>query len=311
MTIWKRVSAALIFLLLTAGSGLAEQVTVILPLDEDQDTIQARAMALEQGFAKAAVQETMSILPGELPEERKTLLEEYFQPRTQELVLSYKEVDTQQTWTELQMVLEVRINRPLLKKMLQEIGIYYTTVEPWPYSLTMSGSGPGDFAILEDLQILSGLVVRDGADPALHLRKTESGTWRGELQVGSKLLTEHDQELKILWARLWQKFFSLPEVQTRVMHVAKLTVEGWADIKSVESFNSEISSWDRLVEEPRMLGISMDVSQISASWNLRTRDTEVLRQNLQERLGPQGVSFDLTMALGEAPDQQDDTLSGQ
>jgi hypothetical protein len=83
-----------------------------------------------------------------LSEKRQKLLMDYLAPRTRELVLSYAELEYQQTWTELMLRLDVRINRQVLKKHLREAGVFYTSVEPWPYALTLSGGAPGDVQVV-------------------------------------------------------------------------------------------------------------------------------------------------------------------
>jgi hypothetical protein len=279
------------FLLLSFGSAAGQEVTIIEPVTEGEELLVLKRKALERGFAEAAVLASTDMLPGELGEERQKLLLEYLAPRTREFVLSYTELDYQQTWTELMLKLEVRINRQILKKHLQETGIFYTSGEPWPYSLTMSGGAPGDFLAVDDLQRLTGVVVRSGADPALSLHRTEAEAWRGELISGERVVTEIHHDLKTLWFRIWRQYFNLPEVQSKVMRSAVLLTEGWANVRQAAAFDRELNGWDRLVEEAKLTELDLGEQSITGRWVLKVRNSELLMENLKERLAERGIRF--------------------
>jgi hypothetical protein len=283
--------AILLILLFTHGTAAGQEVTVIQPVTEGTDVMAAKTKALEQGFAEAAVLASIEILPGQLSGDRQKLLQEYLASRVRELVLSYTELEYQQTWTELTLKLDVLINRQILKKHLRESGVFYTSVEPWPYSLTLSGGPPGGFLVVDDLQRLTGLVIRPDVDPALILSLAEGGGWRGELSTGERVITGVHQDLGSLWFKLWGQYFNLPEVQARVMRTAVLFTEGWANVRQAAAFDKELNGWDRLVEEARLTEIDMGARTITGRWVLKVRNSDLLMQNLKGRLTERGISY--------------------
>ena len=300
-----RTTLFLILVLLPAfATAHGQEVTVVQPMNEGQEVLAVKPKALEQGFAEAALMASLDILPGELGEERQKLLKAFLGPRTRELVLSYAELAHEQTWNELTLRLDVRINRQILKGLLREAGVFYTSVEPWPYSLTLSGGAPGDFMEVEDLQRLTGVVIKPDADPALSLRRDEGGALRAELRTGGRVLTEVHQELGPLWFRIWRQYFNLPEVQARVMRTAILLTEGWANVRQAAAFDRELNGWDRLVEEARLTEIDMGERTITGRWVLTVRNSDLLMANLKERLTERGIRFSfLTPADDDAEER--------
>jgi hypothetical protein len=292
----------LLAMIVFGGSAAGQEVTVLQPVADGEATVAVKAKALERGFAEAAVQASMEILPGSLSEKRQKLLMDYLAPRTRDLVLSYAELEYQQTWTELMLRLDVRINRQVLKRHLREAGVFYTSVEPWPYALTMGGGAPGDFQALDNLQILTGVVVRPGADPALTLQRVEGGAWKGELRTSGQVITETNQDLSALWFKIWGRYFSLPEVQARVMRTAVLITEGWANARQAASFDRELNGWDRLVEEAQLMDIDIGQATITSRWLLKVRNSDLLMGSLKERLSERGIRFSFQSTAEGEPD---------
>jgi hypothetical protein len=289
-------------LVVFGGSAAGQEVTVLQPVAEGEATVAVKAKALERGFAEAALQASLEILPGSMSEKRQKLLMDYLAPRTRELVLSYSELEYQQTWTELMLRLDVRINRQVLKRQLREAGVFYTSVEPWPYALALSGGAPGDVQILDNLQLLSGMVVRPSADPTLHLQRVDGGAWKGELRTSGQAITETNQDLAALWFKVWERYFSLPEVQARVMRTAVLITEGWASGRQAASFDRELNGWDRLVEEAQLMDIDMRQTTITCRWLLKVRNSDLLMGSLKERLSERGITFSFQSTVEGEPD---------
>jgi hypothetical protein len=276
---------------------------VVWPMAAGEQLFEVKGKALEQGFADAAVLASMEILPGSLSEKQQALLREYLAPRTREFVLSYAELSHEQTWTELTLTLDVRINRQVLKNLLQEIGLFYTSAEPWPYSLTLSGGLPGDFLAVDDLQALTGLVIRHNADPALSLHRDGADVWRGELSTGGRVITEVHQDLRSLWSRIWRQYFNLPEVQARVMSTAVLFTEGWGSVREAAAFDVELNGWDRLVERAQLTEIDIGADAVTGRWVLTVRSSELLMESLKNRLAEQGIRYSFRFPDDERPNQ--------
>jgi hypothetical protein len=254
----------------------------------------AKAMAMERGFTIAAMQEAMQMLPNTLPDARWRLLEAYLAPRTREFVLSYTVEDFRLSKTDVAMTLNVRINRPVLKNVLKGIGVFYTVSTSLTCTFILEGASPEDKRKIEELQLLSGIAVHDGVGgPALSLKRTETGVWKGELSEMKFKVNETDQSVSILWARLWNKYFSLSEVQARYGRPLLVVVEGWKHSDGVKEFSAGMANWDQWIDEGYLMEVATSKDTYRATWRILALNADPLRLKLEKVASEKGLKISI------------------
>lgn len=277
---------------LSAAPGDAQVVNVALPVQGDVPYASAKAMAMERGFTIAAMQEAMQMLSSALPDARWRLLEAYLAPRTREFVLSYTVDDFRLSKTDVAMTLNVRINRSILKNVLKGIGVFYTVSAPMACSFLLEGALPDDKRKIEELQLLSGIAVKDGAGgPTLSLKRTETGVWKGELSESKFKVNETDQNISILWARLWQKYFALSEVQARYGRPLLVAVEGWKHSDGIKEFSKIIATWDQWIDEEHLMEVVTSKDSYRATWRILALNADPLRSKLERIASEKGLKL--------------------
>lgn len=116
------LAALILFSVVTA---LAREVEVTRSL-EGTTVSQAREDALKAGFIQAVQAEALEVLPTPLPEARQKVFLEQLAAKAQGLVLGYSETKRDATDKSITMTLDVTVNRPALKKVMQDLGVYGT-----------------------------------------------------------------------------------------------------------------------------------------------------------------------------------------
>lgn len=277
-------------LLLGVSPALSwQQVQVDLELDENKSLQELQQQGLRAGHSLAVIQESQSIVPGELSEERKKFLGEHLELRINDLVLGYRIFSREETNDRLQMDLEVNVDTWALRSILQRTGVYYTSATPWKYDLSTRGSSPGDFGMLQRLHTITGVEVDADAPTSVSLTRRQDGSWSGTIEYKE---VKHDVaggNLYRVWFDLWAFFFTRPEVISEMTVDFILKTTGWATTDAIMHFDNILFSWDQKVEKGSIIYIHTDVPSFRAGWSITTLNADLLQQRLEEYLPSRGV----------------------
>ena len=274
----------------------AQAVHVVWPMETGQRLLDVMDQARGEGFVLGVVQEADEMLSAPLTEERRALFAARIGDKTRDLVLSYKEfnVSEQADPHALVMDLSVRVNTPVLKGILKDLGIFYTGSASVPCALTLTGLGSEDWQRLEDLQTLTGVDVimggnQDTTVPAMRLSKIAANRWQGELTAFDTHFSGQGTTLDGVWSDLWKQYFKLPHVISGVFATVVFEVEGWYVTDGVEYFENILQSWDKIVEEATLVSLKMPSESLGGVWSVQTLDVQALRTRLETFLGSRGL----------------------
>ncbi len=260
------------------------------------------AAAKEQAFGEAVFQEALSLLPGPLSESRRVLLRDYLAPKAGTFVIGYSETGIEESPDGGFVDLDVQVNRKLLKRTLQQLGVYYTITEPRLYHLELRGADVESWEALGKLQLLIGTRVEYGAPTRLILERFEN-VWQGRLETEGATFSMEDEQLEKVWFALWERFFSTMRVGSSATAASELRVNGWYVTDGVDAFHRLLRSWDKEVESAELGGLTMRATGIEAVWNVRTLNPQALRDRLDGYLP--GRDLDYVFREG-APEQEGD-----
>jgi hypothetical protein len=120
------LAAVALFALSWPLSASARQVQVQLPLEEGKGgagSANLKDDTLKQAFLQAVLQETQDLLPDQVFEAKKGALGAQLAPKADGLIQSYAEVSRETVDKSVTVSMEVDVNRPALKKTLQDMGL--------------------------------------------------------------------------------------------------------------------------------------------------------------------------------------------
>jgi hypothetical protein len=258
------------------------------------------ADAKKQAFTEAVFQEALSLLPGPLPESRQVLLRDYLAPKAGEFVIGYSETGIEELPDGGLVSLDIQVNRRLLKRALQHLGVYYTLTEPRLYHLELRGADVESWEALGKLQLLIGTRVEYGAPTRLILERFEN-LWQGRLETEGASFSIEDEQLEKVWFGLWERLFSTMGIGSSATAASELRVNGWYATDGVDAFHRLLRSWDKEVESAELGGLTMRPTGIEAVWNVRTLNPQALRDRLDGYLS--GRNLDYVFREG-APEQE-------
>ncbi len=281
----------------------SQQVVITWPMLPDQQAADVRKDALDAGFLAGVVTQANALLAVPMSEERAGIFREYIRPRVKELIQGYSITETivHQEPPALEMSLAVNVNAPAVKNILKHLGILYTSSSLVPTAITLAGVGGEDWMRLEELQTLTGVeLVFSGADSTtervdLEIIKSGITTWEATLNARGKHFSSQGKSLDEVWFALWQQYFMLDAVVEATFAKVRFKIDGWFVPEGVSYFNTQLSSWQKLVEESRLLRLALETGSLSGVWEVRTRSANALRVRLEEFLTIKGlrlVSFE-------------------
>ncbi|MDD2219562.1 MAG: hypothetical protein PHS63_05695, partial [Desulfoplanes sp.] len=189
--------------------------------------------------------------------------------------------------------LSVSVNTPVLKEMLKDMGIFYTSLHRVSCALTLTGFQSEDWQHLEELQTLSGVdVIYGGNQPdavTMQLNKVGENRWQGKLTAWDSDFTAQGRTLDVLWSELWKNYFSLPKVMSGIFSTVTFQVAGWYVTDGASYFEDILLSWDRLVEQATLLRLDMSDADFGGVWSVQTLDVQALRTRLEAFLKDRGL----------------------
>ena len=284
--------------LLTAWSAAPAHARLVQVVTVDTESVPPRPLTKnevqQKGFQQAVLLEALAMLPSQPDEARRILLKDHLDGEAREYVSSFSEAGAAGADAAL---LDVTVNRGLLKKHLQELGVYYTVAAPRQYNLVLTGATPDAWDVLGRLQALSGLQVEAGAMPSLaleHVSTAQGPMWQGVLHTDKADYPGQDKSLDVLWFALWKNYFSRPEIGDVAAQSVLLEVEGWYAPDGVDAFDRLLRGWDEAVFEAVLEGVTMRSSGIRAVWRVKIRSKEGLEQRLQEFLPSRNLTYAVT-----------------
>ncbi len=250
-----------------------------------------RDRVMNSGFRQAVSQEVDRIIHAGITSQRKSALMDLLHDRVDGLVQGYRQVVWTRDVESLSLEMEVNVDTELLRNMLQKIGLYYTSDEPWTYDLNTRGASPEDFYRLQDLQLITGAVVQDNADTRISLHKSSQGLWMGSLEHGDISLSVSGYDLSQIWFDLWEYFFSSPEIAAGFVKNMVLETWGWPTTDAVMTFDMILEDWDREIEFKKISWVIADINALRAGWKIRSISPNLFKDRLEDYLLPRGIKF--------------------
>jgi hypothetical protein len=270
----------------------AQEVRVFVETDEE-GLVDTRSEALNMALQQGVFQEAEELLRGRLDDGRRSLLRNMLAAKASGYVLGYAEMGYESTEWGAVLLMEVRVNRQALRGFLQGLGVYYTLDQTVGYALETESLTPEDAAVVQDMEILSGL-RQDGADsPVLRLTRIADEQWQGSLDFQGMVWLGQDQDLEQLWAALWSNYFTLDQIRQGFEDRLFLTTQGWGGTVDVLGFDQVLRGWDLLADAVEMVGVSLRPEGVEARWSVTTMDRSGLESRLISVLQDMNISFSI------------------
>jgi hypothetical protein len=264
-------------------------------------TLRTRSEAMAKGFQDAVATEALSLLPSPLAPERAALLAGWLAPRAGQYVQSYSELSTAAAGEETALTLDVRVDRAALRRVLQNLGVYYTTAAPRPFALSLAGEAAAHRDELSRLEALSGLYPVEGGAP--HLALSVSGkVWTGRITLPEGTAESAGASLDAVWLELWGRHFSRPEAQAGVLDRLVLRVQGWFAPDGVRDFDAELRAFEG-VESADLDRVLLTPTGTAAVWRVRTPNPASLRTRMEAYIPGRGLTYTLDDPAQVPPDQ--------
>jgi hypothetical protein len=288
------------FLFLGTVSAQAAQVSVAWSAAANA-TLHSRSEAMAKGFQDAVAAEALGLLPAPLAPERAALLAEWLAPRAGQYVQSYSELSNAVVGEETQLGLDVRVDRAALRRVLQNLGVYYTAAVPRPFALNLAGEAAAHSAEIVRMEALSGLSHTPGASPELTLQAIGK-VWSGKLVTPAGSWESTSQSLDAVWMDLWGRHFSRPEAQAGVLDSMILRVEGWFAPDGIRDFDADLRGFEG-VESAVLDRVILTPTGAAAVWRVRTPAPASLRTRMEAYISGRGLKYTLDNPAQVPPDQ--------
>ena len=285
----------LFFCLIVVPMVEARQVQVFKAAEEDESPMQARSEALNEGFAKAILEEAFVMLPGSLDEVRSESLRLYFMDRAKPFIQGYKVLSSQAMDAGLILTLDVRVNRGGLRKELERLGLFVTSVDEvgadvtWPEDATED-----EAALMQRLINMTGVSQIQGETPRVLIERGPETTYRGTIFLAEGERSLVGKDLSAVWVELWAYHFNRKTAEAVAVARDALTVSGWFSPDAALEFDRVLRSWDTAVREVKLVELDMQTSGVGGVWELRPIDRTRFETMLEGFLPQRGLSFQLS-----------------
>ncbi len=284
------------FLAWPALAGAAA-VTVSVPVEEGVGAKEREAKAQAEAFAQGIAAEAQSLLPSPLDPERAAALAEVLRPRAADFVMGYSEISRQETPEMLTLSMEVKANRPELKRHLERLGLYAGLAGRRPVRLAVGGAArPEDLARLQALGSVAGLANVPGSSISLRFLAGADHVWSGVLDDGSERVEEHNPNLDVVFMRLLGRMLAREPAPAATGEKLVLSVWGWSAPDGARDFDRTLHSWNKAAADTVLSTLTVRSEGVAASWELSGAHREALEGLLPDYLGPRGLSYNLTPA---------------
>ncbi|MFN2342648.1 MAG: hypothetical protein ABR542_04765 [Desulfonatronovibrio sp.] len=289
----KKILFFIILIMIPASAYSWQQVSVEKHIDEEDSSKDVRDMVLDKGFRRAIGLEIDRLIPGKLSIERSSALMNHLQGRVEDLVQGYRRTQWHQDDTVMGLDMEVDINVQLLREILQESGVYYTSLTPLHYSLSTKGISLDAFSDLQRFQLITGVTSDSEAPTRLTIAYTPEKAWTGEIEHEQINLSVSGSELEDVWFDLWGYFFSRPDIVSIFVKEITLDTTGWPTIDYVRSFDSILMDWNEEVEKSEIVSIFTDIPSLMVTWNISTLNRDILIRRLDHFFDAREMSYNI------------------
>lgn len=285
---------AVLCVMLFPGLSLADKVEVYTVREENMSPMELRTRALAEGFAKAVAGETQAMLGGALDANRLEAVRRYFVGHATDYIQGYNILSSEDVEDGLFATLDVRVNRGTLRDGLTRLGFFETVKAPQPASVSWPADLTDDeLAELQSLAVMSGLAREEGVYPAFTLERGPEGTYKGTLATDTEEWTSAGQDMAVVWASLWTRFFSLPKDDGEGPKRQQLVISGWFTPDGALEFDGVLRGWDFAVQNARLVEMDIQPTGVGATWDMSILDGKRLATLLNSYLPQRGLSFQL------------------
>lgn len=255
--------------------------------------VKSRSQALGDAFATAVTDEALGILPGTLPDARRLALREYLAGMANELIRNYADKGIEQVpGVGSRLMVDVDVNRDLVKERLKEIGIFHTMEASVPYALQLTGADGSATERVSRLELVTGLERKPTATLRLAVRNTK-GAWSAVLS-GDENYSGQGQSLDEAWRNVWRQYFSGRLAKASAQGEAQLLrVWGWHGADGVEALDRALRDWVGAVESPALDNVAMRPDGVAATWSVRLLSRSELEKRLGEYAKTRKLRFEL------------------
>lgn len=295
-----RALVGLVVVVVLCAPAMAREVSVPLVVEEGGSLKDAKEKAMKTAFLTAVMEEAESMLPGQLPAERKDALNGHLSKRLGRLVPRFAELRREMAPEGETMVLDVTVNRNALGHELKRVGMYTTLSEPMDFQLQFANATPDDLAEVVRLKSLFGL--RDSSDAMVVMSVGKDGAmWLGSLSDGGEVVEKRGSTLNTIWTELWGQYFSSQEGAVisgdSTLESAggfRLVMNGFPSTDAVYAFDKEMSSWAEAVDKAVFQTITMRGTGLGAVWRVRVRNPEAFRSRLDAYSTAKGLTAEVS-----------------
>lgn len=282
-------------ILLIAFTAHARQIQVFVPAEEGTTSMQLRQKAANEAFAEAVTATALELLPGQISEERRLLLKEYFSERAGGYLIGYKEVASNREETGLNLTMDVNVNRKTLRTGLQDMGIYYTADRQLPVTFRHQGElTQEDLESVRQLILLTGLKRDLDVQPEFLLQREGEKLWKGRLIFEGRDWVSIKKDIPELWFDLWKRYFGRKEMRENASSSTQLRISGWFTPDGVHDFDRVLQGWVSAVQEVRLVEMEMLPSGVAATWDVRVVNGGLLESRLRAFLPARGLEFGIS-----------------
>lgn len=260
---------------------------------DEEGRMEARATALNRALEQGVFQDAEALLHGKLDESRRSLLHAILADKASEYVLGHEVTGHEPAVWGAVLLVDVHVNRQALRGLLQSLGVYFTLDRFVGYALATEALKPGDAALIQNMETLSGLRQDGSASPALRLSRTSSGEWQGILDFEGLVWSGQAQDLLQLWAALWGDYFKVDRVRQGFEDRLVLITQGWGGAVDVLGFDQVLRSWDLQVGTVEMVGMSLRPRKVEAQWIITTMDRAGLEAVLAPALQDRNIVYSI------------------
>ncbi|QGY41300.1 hypothetical protein GM415_14580 [Pseudodesulfovibrio cashew] len=288
------ILAAVLFCLLSGVAGAGE-VQVFKPADEEVSTMELRQRAMAEGFALAVLQEAQTMLGTPLDEARGEAFKQYMLTQARQYIQGYKILSSKVSGEGVALALDVRVNRKLLREGLKSMGLFAAEAGPLTASISWPEGVPEETVVgLQQLMTLTG--IRQGVDvlPSFTLEPGPKDAFKARLEMDKQEFVAIDKDLRVLWFKLWSKYFNRDEGTVARSGVQTLSVDGWFAPDAVLEFDGVLRAWESAVQEARLVELDMQPSGVGGVWEVRLLNASRLDSLLKSYLPQRGLTYRLS-----------------
>lgn len=276
----------------------AGQVEVFQPKEEGMSAMSLRALARDEGFAKAVLEDARIMLSGRLSDERAEQLRLYLVNHSKPYIQGYKILSSQEFEDGLSLKLDVRTNLKSLREGLKKMGMFATLDQSIPAAVTWPEDVTEEELLqVQGLMVLTAVEQTPGVFPEVIISHgDEKGTYKGRMVLENEEWISVSKDLGAAWTNLWKRYFARNQAAAPKSDGQSLTISGWFSPDGVLEFDRVLKGWETAVQDVRLMEMDMQPTGVGAVWQVRVLDPNRLEMQLRSFLPQRGLSFNLAQS---------------